>query len=139
MGTMPTREKEIALLKEYLTKKVSPYLVVLFGSVLKESLRSDSDIDIAFLSDYTYSSYEIFMISQGLADLLGIDVDLIDLARASTVFQMQIVNTGKVIYCTNENKRMLFELTTFKKYIKLNEERKYLLEKIKKRGTVYAK
>ncbi|MDI3534941.1 MAG: uncharacterized protein PWQ82_1306 [Thermosediminibacterales bacterium] len=136
---MLIEEKEINLIKNYLIEKVSPYLIVLFGSVVKGKARGNSDIDIAFLSDYKYKNYEIFMIAQGLADLLKRDVDLIDLNKASTVLQAQVVSTGKVIYCSDENRRMLFEMTVLKKYVKLNEERKCIMGKIKERGSVYAK
>ena len=36
------------------------------------------------------------MLSQELADLLNREVDLIDLDKASTVFQAQVLNTGTV-------------------------------------------
>lgn len=49
--------------------------------------------------------YILFIAAQELAAQIGQDVDLIDLGSASTVFQAQIVHTGKIIYCTNEQKK----------------------------------
>lgn len=130
-------EEKIELIKNYLLKKVAPYLIILFGSAAKENMHKDSDIDLGFLSDKKLSSYEIFMIAQGLADILGKEVDLVDLNQASTVFQIQIISSGKIIYCNDEKRRRLFEMVTFKKYTRLNEERRIILEKIKERGSVY--
>jgi hypothetical protein len=94
---------------------------------------------LAFLSDREYDDYEVFMQAQKLANEIGRDVDLIQLRNVSTVFQAQIVSTGKVIYCKDKTKRDWFEMIVFKKYIKLNEERQPILDHIRKRGTVYGK
>lgn len=130
-------EKEIELIKEYLVEKISPYLIILFGSAAKGEMRKDSDIDIAFLSNEQYSDYDIFMIGQGLAGVIGRDVDLVDLNKASTVFQAQIVGTGNIIYNKDDLKRMIFGMTVLKKYARLNEERKCILDKVIERRRVY--
>ncbi|MBL4937492.1 nucleotidyltransferase domain-containing protein [Clostridium sp. YIM B02515] len=92
----------------------------LFGSSVKGAFREDSDIDIAFLSDNELSDYEVFMIAQEIACVFNRDVDLIDLNKASAVFKAQIVGTGKVIYCSDDNRRMCFEMRSFKEYALLN-------------------
>jgi uncharacterized protein len=125
---------------DVLTKSLSPFLIVLFGSIAKGTSHNESDIDIAYLSDKKcLDRYEIFMISQELAAKLGRDVDLIDLNQASTVFQAQIIHTGKVIYCIDDKKRQQFELKTLKMYTKLNEERFPVLKRIDESGAVYEK
>lgn len=125
-----------ALITDYLIQRISPYLIILFGSAAGGNLRKDSDIDIAFLSDRKFSAYDIFMIGQGLADILGREVDLVDLNNASTVFQAQIISKGKVIHCSDKTKRMQFYMLTLKKYAKLNEERQYIFNKLERRGTI---
>lgn len=122
-------EKDLILINGYLLEKVSPYLIMLFGSAVKGPYKETSDIDIAFLSDVTHNDYDLFMVGQGLADMLGKDVDLIDLQKASTVFQAQIFSTGREIFCKDTNKKRLFQVLTYKKYAKLNEERKPILIK----------
>jgi predicted nucleotidyltransferase len=121
----------------FLVQKITPYVIYLFGSEAKQQTRRDSDIDLAYLSEQELSHYERFMIAQELAGILNRDVDLIDLKSATTVFQAQIVATGKVLYCNNHHKRVLFEMKVLKEYAKLNEERKVILEQIQKRRTVY--
>jgi predicted nucleotidyltransferase len=125
------------IITDVLTEKLSPFLIILFGSTVKGNARQSSDIDIAFLSDEKVpDQYELFMIAQELASKLQREVDLIDLSQASTVFQAQVVSTGKVIYCTDENKRAQFEMKTLKMYAKLNEERSPIIKKIEESGTI---
>lgn len=89
---------------KFMTKKINPDFIIIFGSYATGTTHSKSDIDIAFYrDDYTFSAYELFMTSQELADTLTIEVDLIDLKEASTVFAAQIFSTGKVIYSKNAN------------------------------------
>ncbi|KHF26794.1 Nucleotidyltransferase domain protein [Anoxybacillus sp. BCO1] len=93
------------IIVEMLKDAVSPYVIYLFGSAATGHVRPDSDIDIAFLSDKrSLDHYERFMLAQQSAERLQRDVDLIDLKQASTVFQAQIVSSGKVIYCADEQK-----------------------------------
>lgn len=124
---------------ELLISRVNPIVVYLFGSAARNELRKDSDIDIAYLSDVRLSQYENFMVAQELADIFKMDVDLINLKESSTVFRAQVVGTGRRIYCSDENRRMYFEMRAFKEYALLNEERHNILEGIDERGSVYEK
>jgi predicted nucleotidyltransferase len=129
-------KKKINLIKDYIIERVSPYIIYVFGSAAKGKMVEDRDIDVAFLSDRRFGDYEVFMIGQKLASLLDREVDLVDLSKASTVFQVQVVSTGKVIYCNDERRRMFFEMTVLKKYAMLNEERQCIMEEIRERGTI---
>ncbi|PEJ50765.1 MULTISPECIES: nucleotidyltransferase domain-containing protein [unclassified Bacillus (in: firmicutes)] len=120
-----------------LIKKIDPYVIILFGSAAQDRLRSDSDLDLAYLSDISLGNYERFLLSQELANLLNNNVDLIDLNIASTVFQAEIIHNGKVIHCSDDERRLNFEIKILKMYAKLNEERKEILDHIKKRGSIY--
>lgn len=124
---------------DLLITKVNPYMVYLFGSAAKNELREDSDIDIAYISDSSPEPYENFMLAQELADIFKRDVDLINLNTASTVFKVQVINTGKKIYCNDESRRMIFEMRAFKEYALLNEEREAIIKNIDKEGSVYGK
>ncbi|MEG6568859.1 type VII toxin-antitoxin system MntA family adenylyltransferase antitoxin [Thermoanaerobacterium thermosaccharolyticum] len=135
---MNINDEQVDIIKNFLINKVEPYVIYLFGSVVNGIFRSDSDIDIAYLSDKNISGYDLFMISQELADLLKRDVDLIDLRKASTVFKAQVVGTKKIIYCNDDLRRMNFEMYALKDYAKLNEERAEIIDKILKRGRIYS-
>jgi uncharacterized protein YutE (UPF0331/DUF86 family)/predicted nucleotidyltransferase len=119
---MNISETQINEIKNYLSNEISPYLIILFGSAAKGSMTPDSDIDIAFLSDKKIEPYELFMIAQKLADKLGRDVDLVNLETASTVFKAQVVAKGKVIFDNDSNRRLIFQMNSFKEYATLNEQ-----------------
>jgi len=125
-----------SIIIDFLKNNINPYLIILFGSYVKGNFRNDSDIDIAFLSDNKFSNYEIFMFSQDLANILKHEIDLINLKNASTVFKAQILGTGKVIYCTDENRRKYFAMRAYKEYALLNEERKVILDKYIKENDI---
>lgn len=128
----------LEVIKNILTEKTSAFIIILFGSAAGGRMREDSDIDIAFLSDKILSEYEVFEIAQELGNVLGRDVDLIDLNKASTVFKANILGTGKIIYSADENRKHVFQIRTFKEYSLLNEERKEILDRVRERGTIYA-
>lgn len=125
--------KCIQILKE----EFDPIVIYLFGSASRNELREDSDIDIAFLTTNDIDPYTCFMKAQELADIFKREVDLINLNTSSTVFKANVVGTGRRIYCSDDNKRMNFEMRALKEYALLNEEREIILNKIKERGSVY--
>lgn len=130
-------EGQIHIIAEYLRENVNPYFAYLFGSSVQNRLTKESDIDIAFLSDNEVTAYDSFLMAQELADRLGREVDLVNLAKASTVFKAQVVGTRKVIIDRDPNQRMIFEMRSFKEYAKLNEERQCILDKIREKGTIF--
>ena len=126
------------LIRDLLTNKVKPSFIIVFGSYAKGLSRQNSDIDIAFYSEDTVlSSYDLFIIAQELAELLKIEVDLIDVRRASTVLKAQIFTTGKVIYADDELLLKKQQMTALKMYAELNEQRKEILNRIEESGCVY--
>lgn len=124
---------------QFLSDKISPLLIILFGSRNTGRINLESDIDIAFLSEKEIDKYDIFLLAQELAAIINIEVDLIDLSKASTVFQAQIIHTGRTIYCKDQQLKAEFELKTFKMYAKLNEERAPILKQIDESGSIYEK
>ena len=73
-----------------------------------------------------------------LADALGKPVDLLNVREVSTVFQKEIVHSGRRLYCTDENAVAEFEMLTLSHYQKLNEERKAILDSFEATGRAYA-
>ena len=132
-------DAKLMRVKHFLSDRLSPMLLIVFGSSANGTERRDSDLDIAFLSNQQFDEYQVFIIAQELAAILNQDVDLIDLARASTVFQMQIVSSGKLLFAEDERQRMEFEMKIYKMYAKLNEERQPILDKINESKSIYGK
>ncbi len=122
-----------------LLKYIAADMIILFGSSVRDQIHEDSDIDIAFLCKNETNEYDLYMIAQKLADVLGRDVDLVDLRKVSTVFAVQIIANGIVIYDNDRYTNAVFKMRTFKEYALLNEERQCILDKIKERGSIYGR
>lgn len=129
--------KEIII--DVLIKELDPYFIYLFGSYAKGEARDDSDIDLAVYTEMEKTSYELFLLANKLALFLKKDVEIINLKQISTVFAAQIVGTGEVLYSKDDYMREEFAMLTFKKYAKLNEERKVILDSIREDGSIYGK
>jgi hypothetical protein len=78
-------------------------------------------------------------LQETLAAQLGRDVDLIDLAGASTVMAMQVITGGRLLYDDASGLRDRFEDLTFSAYARLNEERRGILDRVAAEGTVYGR
>jgi len=131
-------DQQLKQVEDYMMMKLDPYLIMLFGSAAIGQMRIDSDIDLAYLNDREMQAYDLFMLSQELASLLGRDVHLLDLNQVSTVLQAQVIDKGKVILDLEPNRRQEFFILVLKKYARLNEERAPILAKIKERGRIFA-
>jgi len=120
-------------------RKAVPDLTALyrFGSAERGTARSDSDIDLAILLHKPLSELRRFELAQELAIQLHRDVDLVDLRLASTVMRMQVLSTGTCLTSEDDAARRKFEMYAYSDYARLNEERREILDGIKKRGQVY--
>jgi predicted nucleotidyltransferase len=123
-----------SLLKESLPDLIAVYV---FGSRASQQPHSRSDLDVAFLSRSPLDPVARWQLQEQLAALLGIQVDLVDLRRASTVLRKEVVATGKIIWDGDPVERARFEMYVLSSYARLNEERAGILEDIRRRGTVY--
>ncbi len=65
------------------------------------------------------------------------DVDLIDLRRADTVTQAQVVSSGELLLQQNPGLIAQFETDVLSMYAQLNLERQGIIADIVQRGNVY--
>lgn len=110
-----------------------------FGSWGTENERPESDLDLAILPDVPLDSLHRWELAQKLAILAGRDVDLVDLLAASTVLRMQVLAQGERLYSADETFVARFEISVLSSYARLNEERREILDDVRRRGTVYGK
>lgn len=108
-----------------------------FGSHGSAYERSDSDVDLAILGRGLFDPVATWDLSQDLAVRLRREVDLIDLAGASTVLQAQIVSGGERLFCADPGYCDSYEAYILSAYARLNEERKDILREVLNRGSVY--
>lgn len=112
--------------------------VYLFGSQATGEATQESDVDLALLLAAPLPPEQRWQLSGDLADRLGKEVDLIDLRRASTVFQHQVVTTGERLWHRGSDSDE-FELTVQSEYWDLAIQRRALIADIKQRGSVHGR
>lgn len=120
-------------------KSAIPDLLALyrFGSHGSAFERQDSDIDFAVLGRRPLETEWVWDLGQKLASKLGREVELVDLARASTVLRAQVVAYGERLFCADPGYCEAFEDYILSAYARLNEERRGILSDVMQRGSVY--
>lgn len=116
--------------------------IYLFGTYGTPDEWPDSDVDIAVLLPHEQARQQPQLMltpcHYALADALGRNVDLLNAREVSTVFQKEIVESGRPLYCADGDALTEFELLTLSHYQKLNEERKAIIESFHETGRAYA-
>ncbi len=111
--------------------------IYLFGSRARGDTHADSDADLAVLVYPGLDPISLFDLQERIADRLRLAVDLVDLRKASTVMQVQVLEHGVLLYEGSWYRRATFEMFALSSYTRLNEERRAILEDIAERGRVY--
>lgn len=110
--------------------------IYVFGSVATGQDRPHSDVDLAVLVRRPLGGETRWRLQERIAAELGRDVDLVDLREASTVMQVQVLRTGRVLFEAEGSGRPLFEATALGAYTRLNFSRAGILADVKARGFV---
>lgn len=110
-----------------------------FGSTATGQAGRDSDVDIAVLPSAPLDPAFRFDLQETLAVALHRSVDLVDLLRASTVMRMQVLESAVLLFEHETAARLRFETAACSSYARLNEERRAILEQVRKEGTVYGR
>jgi predicted nucleotidyltransferase len=112
--------------------------LILFGSRAEGGDRPDSDLDLAVLLPEPADVVALWEAGEAIARKLDVDVDLIDLRRASTVLQYQIVTTGRRLLAEG-NEADIYEMYILSAMTSLNEARAPLLADIVREGRVHGR
>lgn len=134
---MYLHEDKQGIIVEHLKKKI-PELqsLYLFGSYADGTAISESDIDIAYLSQVPLSAIQRWNMSQQLAILLSCDVDLVELSQTNTIFRYQILSCGNRIYGSGYDVEY-FETLAYSFYLRFQEERQPIVDEIMKNKSVF--
>lgn len=79
----------------------------------------------------------IYRAAEELSVALGRDVHLIALGTADAVIRAQVIGSGTVLACTDEGTRARLEIYALSDYARLNEERREILARVEREGTVF--
>jgi predicted nucleotidyltransferase len=127
-----------AEITDFLREAISGLVAVYrFGSTVAQRTHAQSDIDIAFLAATRIDPVDRFALQEKLASRVGRDVDLLDLQTASTVMRMQVISNGHVLATYDTKAREAFEDHAYTSYARLNEERREILDQVRREGRVY--
>jgi len=132
---LKTLDKQLIIdtLKKEIPKLQALYL---FGSQNDGSATKKSDVDIAYLSQKPLSSLERWDVSQKLASLLSLDVDLIELSTTNTIFRYEILSMAERIYGDGYDVES-FETLAYSFYLRFQEERQPIVDEIMKNKSVF--
>jgi uncharacterized protein len=83
--------------------------VWLYGSASRGELRAGSDVDLAMLVRRHPTADELYEARSEAAELIGRDVDLVDLDRASPILAMQVLRHGRLLVDRDPARRWRFE------------------------------
>jgi uncharacterized protein len=139
---MMEREQAVeAIIKIIVHHYPSTQGIYLFGSYQTDDEWPDSDVDIATLLPHDAAKAErLIAVSEcknSLEEALRREVDLVNVRLTSTVFQFQVVSTGRLINIGDEKAVHEFEMLTISLYQKLNEERRAILQEFYKTRRAY--
>jgi predicted nucleotidyltransferase len=117
-GLMAATVTEAALHRagDLLERRFGVDTLWLFGSAARGEERSDSDLDLAALFRRRPAALDLLDARGELADLLGREVDLVDLDRASPILGMQVLRTGRLLVDRNPGRRYAFVGRTISMY-----------------------
>ena len=99
-----------------------------YGTWGTAAQRPDSDLDLAVLLPHAEAvrvdRWQWHLLAVRLAGAAGTEhADLVNLRRADTTLQAEILRTGTMIYCHDDGVRLEFETLVLSMYQKLNDER----------------
>lgn len=104
---------QLEILDKLKSKELKNYLSTLdinnalvFGSIITDNFNEESDVDIAILGTSKLTIKEILKLELFLEDLLERNIDVIDLNsdNLDIFIKIDILNDGKSIYTTDNNK-----------------------------------
>ena len=112
-----------------------------FGSRVSGNANANSDWDLAVLVAGYVEPGALWELSGTLADLIGTEVDLIDLRAASTVMQYQVLTLGERWRLRPESATQVgvWEAAMLSEMTELNSARAGLLADIATSGVIYVR
>lgn len=127
-------------LVELLRSRLDGVLAVYaFGSRVQGTADEGSDLDLAVLVKGYVDPLVLWEIASEAADIAGCPVDLLDLRRASTVMQQQVLTKGERWWAAEGVEAGLFECAVLSEKLELDRARAPLLRDIERDGRVYGR
>lgn len=100
-----------------LARSFQAYSVILFGSAAQQSLREDSNLDIAYLTDHPPAPDMKQQVIRKLEEQLSREINLVDFNEVPPYLQTQIVSGGMLLYDQKPLVRMYILRKALKNYV----------------------
>jgi uncharacterized protein len=107
-----------------------------FGSQVQGQATTQSDLDLAILVGGYADPLALWDAAGTISDIVGCEVDLLDLRAASTVMQYQVITTGKRLW-NADVQAGLFECFVLSEKTALDTARAPLMQDIAASGKIY--
>jgi predicted nucleotidyltransferase len=107
---------DLDLARDLLDRRLGLDALWLFGSRAQGAVRADSDLDLAGLFRRSPGQLELLEIQGEMGQALGLEVDLIDLDRASPILAMQVLRHGRLLVDHDLRRRTAFFARTISMY-----------------------
>lgn len=119
--------------------KADVAVAYLFGSRARGDHRETSDLDVAVLANRRLGLLEREQVAQALGDVFGVSrVDLVVLDEAALALRGQVLQEGRLLYSSDESRRVDFEVRTRSEYFDflptLSEHARAYLRHVAARG-----
>jgi predicted nucleotidyltransferase len=115
---------DLASAGDYLDRLFGLDALWLFGSRAAGRARAGSDVDLAGLFRRSPSPLELLEAQAELGGRFGIELDLIDLDRASPILAMQVLRHGRLLVDRDPRRRAAFVTRTVSMYEDLKIDRR---------------
>ena len=136
-----SKEQSSLIIRPILQHFPNAQAIYLFGSHGTEYEMPESDVDIALLLPHAEAkqagSLAMHDLHFALEELLGREVDLINLRQVNTVFQIEIIYAERRIFTADLYAAEEFEMLALSFYQKLNEERAGIISDAMSGGRFY--
>lgn len=138
------KQKLLTTVIDYFEKYTCISAVYLFGSQVRNDANTLSDIDIAVLfADDTPGKFDLrLQFAEEIKTILKKEVDICDIEHVELLFAYRILSEGKLVYSSNEDKRIIFEVNLMKNYFDLKpffDEYYTNIAKLAKEGRINAR
>ena len=133
-------KNELDKIKKILIEDFNPLVIILYGSYARNSQNSESDIDIAIITEKT-DSKTMFYEKQKIEIEISKDIDLVNIANdnISDILKYEVLMNGIVLYCKDSYKYNMIKLDILRECLDYNERIQDIMERVKKGGDIYGK
>ncbi len=106
---------------DFLIKKDFIISVYIYGSILTQNFRKDSDVDIALLisPDFNLNSIEKLKLASRLSLLIHREVHLGLLSNHSLIYSKEVLSKGYLLFTKDSFQNDMFRSTAYSMYFEL--------------------